>query len=63
MGIDYPLKWNKEEIYRDNLNDSTRNTLGYALTVLHVPDFAVNELLQGKKTTDVTPEVPGSVDE
>lgn len=48
MGIARQVKWNTEEIDRDNLSDATRNTLGSTLTVFRVPDFAVNELLQGK---------------
>lgn len=64
MGIARQVKWNTEEIDRDNLSDATRNTLGSTLTVFRVPDFAVNELLQGKKPApDVTPEVLGSVNE
>lgn len=49
MGIARKVKWNAEEIKRDSLSDATRNTLGSTLTVFQVPDFAVNELVQGKK--------------
>ena len=37
---------------------------GSTLTVFQVPDFAVNELVQGKKpVSDVVPEVPVSGEE
>ncbi|EHA1941042.1 restriction endonuclease, partial [Salmonella enterica] len=56
MGIARKVKWNAEEIKRDSLSDATRNTLGSTLTVFQVPDFAVNELVQGKKpVSDVVP--------
>lgn len=62
MGIARQVKWNPEEIDRDILSDATRNTLGSTLTIFRVPDFAVNELLQGKKPApDVAPEASGSV--
>lgn len=64
MGIARKVKWNAEEIKRDSLSDATRNTLGSTLTVFQVPDFAVNELVQGKKpVSDVVPEVPVSGEE
>jgi restriction system protein len=64
MGIARKVKWNVEEIKRDSLSDATRNTLGSTLTVFQVPDFAVNELVQGKKpVSDVVPEVPVSGEE
>ncbi len=64
MGIARKVKWNAEEIKRDSLTDATRNTLGSTLTVFQVPDFAVNELVQGNKpVSDIVPEVPVSGEE
>lgn len=64
MGIARKVKWNAEEIKRDSLSDATRNTLGSTLTVFQVPDFAVNELVQGNKpVSDIVPEVPVSGEE
>ncbi|ECF6041132.1 restriction endonuclease [Salmonella enterica] len=51
MGIVRRVKWNAEEVDRDNLSAATKNTLGSTLTVFQLPDYAVTELLQGKKTT------------
>ncbi len=51
MGIARQVKWNEQEIDRDNLGTATKNTLGSTLTVFQLPDYAVTELLQGKKTT------------
>ncbi len=54
MGIARKVKWNAEEIKRDSLSDATRNTLGSTLTVFQVPDFAVNELVQGKSLSQMS---------
>ncbi|MCT2388057.1 restriction endonuclease [Erwinia pyrifoliae] len=49
MGIARRVKWNAEEIKRDNLSDATKNPLGSTLTVFQLPEYAVNELLYGER--------------
>ncbi|MFT3805724.1 restriction endonuclease [Arenimonas sp.] len=57
MSLVRPVEWNAQEVQRDALSMSTKNSLGSTLTVFKVPATAAKEILAGPK-----PSAPASND-
>lgn len=49
MSMARPVEWNSQEVQRDALSMSTKNSLGSTLTVFKVPAAAAKEILAGPK--------------
>ncbi|MFZ6645455.1 restriction endonuclease [Undibacterium sp. TJN25] len=56
-----PVQWQQNEVQRDTLSQSSKNTLGATLTVFLVPDLTMEELLLGAEGR--TPSIPTNADE
>ncbi|CAO97674.1 Restriction endonuclease [Erwinia tasmaniensis Et1/99] len=61
MSMTRRVKWNTEEINRDDLSTATKNPLGSTLTVFQLPEYAVKELLYGDRAAAVIPPQPPEV--
>lgn len=56
MALVRKVQWQQQELPRDNLGTSTKNSLGSTLTLFEVPSDAVAEVFEALKGKPVTPK-------
>lgn len=55
MPIARPVQWREREVLRDDLNTTTKNSLGSTLTVFKVPEAAAHDMLARQEGTQSVP--------